>query len=166
MSVDETRTAGVSREMTAPPEVAWALVSDVTRMPQWSPEATECTWVKGATGPTVGAKFKGSNEALGHSWNTLCRVTDCRPGAVFAFESTGAGMRIARWEYLFEPTEGGCRVTENWTDQRGWLVGILSKQISGVADRRTHNTETMTETLANLADAAEAEAGSATSSGT
>ncbi len=162
MTGDETKTASVSREVAAPPEVVWGLISDVTRMPEWSPEITQCVWVKGATGPAVGAKFKGSNETPGHSWNTLCTITDCEPGAIFAFESTGAGMRVARWEYVIESTDEGCRVTENWTDQRGWLVNRLSKQMSGVADRQAHNTGTMTETLDHLATAAETEAAAST----
>ena len=37
-------TAEVSVHVAAPPEVVWATVSDVTRMGEWSPEATGATW--------------------------------------------------------------------------------------------------------------------------
>ena len=37
----------------------WSLVSDVTRMGAWSPELEAAAWLDGATGPAVGARFKG-----------------------------------------------------------------------------------------------------------
>ena len=48
----------VSLHMRAGPEDVYALVADVTRTPEFSPEILECTWLDGATGATVGARFK------------------------------------------------------------------------------------------------------------
>ena len=48
----------VSIEIAASPEAVYALVSDITRMGEWSPECRECTWANGATGPAVGARFR------------------------------------------------------------------------------------------------------------
>lgn len=56
----------------APPETVWALVADVTRMGEWSPETVRCTWVDGATGPELGAAFKGDNK------RGLARLPGCR----------------------------------------------------------------------------------------
>ena len=47
----------VSLHMAAPPEQVWALVSDVTRIGEFSPETFEAQWTHGATGPVVGARF-------------------------------------------------------------------------------------------------------------
>jgi len=47
--------------VSAPAEALWALVTDVTRTGEWSPEATGGAWIDGATGPAVGARFKGTN---------------------------------------------------------------------------------------------------------
>ena len=49
----------VSLYMEAPPEKVWALVSDVTRIGEFSPETFEARWTRGSTGPEVGASFKG-----------------------------------------------------------------------------------------------------------
>lgn len=45
------------RVMAASPSTLYALIADVTRMPEFSPEIVECRWLDGATGPTVGARF-------------------------------------------------------------------------------------------------------------
>ncbi|HAS09465.1 MAG TPA: SRPBCC family protein, partial [Acidimicrobiaceae bacterium] len=50
----------VSREIAAPPQRVWELISDITRMGEWSPETTGGKWLKGATGPAVGARFRGT----------------------------------------------------------------------------------------------------------
>ena len=42
----------------APPEKVYAMVSDVTRMGEWSPETHTCRWIDGATGPAVAATWK------------------------------------------------------------------------------------------------------------
>ena len=49
----------VTVHMVASPERVWGLVSDVTRIGRYSPETFEAQWIDGATGPAVGAKFRG-----------------------------------------------------------------------------------------------------------
>jgi uncharacterized protein YndB with AHSA1/START domain len=151
-----TRQVSVSRDISAPPDAVWAMVSDVTRMGEWSPEAETATWLRGASGPEVGARFKGENRNGKKKWSTTGIVTAADPGRSFAFETKAAGMRIAEWRYTFEPTANGCRVTETWTDQRGSIITTLGKQVSGVADRAAHNEAGMAQTLDRLKAAAEA----------
>ena len=43
----------VSAYMEAAPETVYALVADVTRMPEFSPEILRCTGLDGATGPAL-----------------------------------------------------------------------------------------------------------------
>ena len=45
--------------MDAPPAEVWDLVSDVTRIGEFSPETFEAKWTRGSTGPEVGAYFAG-----------------------------------------------------------------------------------------------------------
>ena len=47
---------GESIFIHAPAERVWAMVSDVTRMGEWSPEAVRAEWLDGANGPSVGAR--------------------------------------------------------------------------------------------------------------
>ncbi len=146
----------VERLIAASPEALWAMVSDVTRVGEWSPEAERCRWLGGAGGPSVGARFKGFNRNGSKKWSTTNTVVACEPGRRFAFETTVGPFKVSRWDYAFEADGGACRVTETWSDRRGWLVTALGGPASGVKDRGAHNRGTMEATLERLAAAAEA----------
>jgi uncharacterized protein YndB with AHSA1/START domain len=146
----------VEREVAAPAGELWAMVSDVTRMGEWSPEATGAKWSKGAAGPAVGARFTGRNAAGWRRWSTAGEVVECEPGRVFAFDVSAGPFKVATWTYRFEPTTTGTKVTEQWDDRRtGSLMAVLGKLASGVGDRAAHNRAGMETTLANLASAVE-----------
>jgi hypothetical protein len=131
------------------------MVSDLTRMGEWSPENDGATWMGGATGPMSGAKFRGVNSHGKRKWKTIGTIIDSEPARLITFRTTAAGFKVAEWRYAFEATEGGCRVTETWIDQRGRIAKALGKPVSGVADRATHNRGTMEKTLERLKEAAE-----------
>jgi hypothetical protein len=141
----------VERVIAAPADELWARVANIERMGEISPESLGGAWIKGATGPAVGAKFKGENQNGKKKWSTTGTVVECEPGRSFAFEVTSGPVKVSRWGYRFEPTDGGCKVIETWTDQRGWLPRTLGKPISGVADRASHNRASMESTLDRLA---------------
>ncbi|MDE0805452.1 MAG: SRPBCC family protein [Acidimicrobiales bacterium] len=146
-----------SRSISADADRVWSLISDVTRMGEWSPETTRGTWVKGATGPTVGARFKGENELGKKSWATTCEVVDADPGRSFCFRVLGGPFGVALWVYRIEPTDDGCVVTEHWTDNRGWLVRTAGKAMTGVAHDAEWTRKGMEQTLERLAAVAEAD---------
>jgi uncharacterized protein YndB with AHSA1/START domain len=146
----------VERNIAAAPQAVWALVSDVTRMGEFSPENVGCEWIGDRHEPVVGARFRGTNRNGKRQWKTTCTVVQCEPARIFAFEVTAAGLRVARWEYRFDSTDGGgCRVTETWIDQRGKLATWLGGSVSGVRDREGHNRTGMVKTLERVAAAAE-----------
>jgi len=145
----------VQQDVAASPETVWDLVSDLTRMGEWSDENTGGSWLGGATGPEVGAAFKGSNRNGVRRWSTKATVTEAdRPGR-FAFRVSSMGIPVSVWTYEIESTADGCRVTESWRDERpGWFRPIAGLA-TGVHDRDTHTRQSMATTLANLAAAAE-----------
>ncbi len=100
--------------MDASPERVWDLVSDVTRIGRYSPETFEAEWLDGATGPAVGARFRGHvrrNERGPVYWTT-CRVVSCEPGREFAFAVGDAALNT--WRYRLEPSGDGTDVTESF----------------------------------------------------
>ncbi len=145
----------VTREIGAPAELVWSMVSDVTRMGEWSPENEGSTWLGGATGAKPGTRFRGVNRNGTKKWKTLGTVVEAEPGRRFSFRVTAVGFKVADWSYTFEPTPAGCRVTETWVEQRGRLAKTLGKPVSGVADRAAHNRAGMEQTLERLAAVAE-----------
>lgn len=91
------------------PEVLYALVSDVTRMGEWSPVCTGGRWDDDARG--VGSWFTGHNEIPGKTWETRSQVAADEPGREFAFI---VGGDRTRWGYTFHPVAGGTEMTESW----------------------------------------------------
>ena len=150
----------VTQEIGAPAETVWAMVADITRMGEWSPENEGSTWRGGATGPQPGATFSGANRNGKKTWKTAGRIVDAEPGRLLTFRITAVGLKVAEWRYEFEPIATGCRVTETWIDQRGHVAKSLGKPVSGVTDRAAHNRATMERTLERLKAAAESTASS------
>jgi uncharacterized protein YndB with AHSA1/START domain len=145
----------VTTEIAAPSDEVWAMVSDLTRMHEWSPENDGTTWLKGATGAVPGADFKGINSAGKRKWATKGTVVEVEPGRLLSFRVTAFGMKVARWTYRIEPIAGGCAVTETWDDERGAFIAATGKAATGVGDRKAHNRAGMEATLRNLKAAAE-----------
>jgi hypothetical protein len=86
------------------------MVSDVTRMGEWSPVCRACWWDEG-DGPRAGAWFTGRNELPERTWETRSRVVAADRGREFAFAVRGSWVR---WGYTFTPVAGGTQVTESW----------------------------------------------------
>src|SRR5436190_22829910 len=90
----------VSTDIAARPDKVYELVSDITRMGEWSPECYRCSWTKGATGPEVGARFKAKNKGgRGPSWFNTPKVTAADPGREFYFNRSGPGAGSYKWRY-------------------------------------------------------------------
>src|SRR5882724_8853105 len=88
----------------------WAMVSDVTRMCEFSPENTGCEWIKGSTGPSVGARFRGTNANGKKQWKSDATVVEAEPGKSFAFVVKAGPISIARWEYRIDAIDDSqCR---------------------------------------------------------
>ncbi|MHB8330141.1 MAG: SRPBCC family protein [Acidimicrobiales bacterium] len=146
----------VTEKIVAPPERVYSLVSDLTRMGEWSPETTGCTWLGGDTEPRPGARFRGDNRNGARKWSTTCTVLVADPGRELAWEARSLGMPISRWRYQFAPDAGGgTLVTESTEDRRNALIRMLSPMVAGIKDRDARNRETMRITLERLKAAAE-----------
>jgi len=143
----------VSQVVAAAPDTLYALVADVTRMGEWSPETVEAAWLGDATGPAVGARFSGRNRIGSTAWTTKPTVTVADPGRTFAFKVPGRSG--ASWTYTFEAVPGGTRVSEQARqDRRSPLPIRLIQRRAGVTDRAEHLRAGMTVTLERLAAAA------------
>lgn len=108
----------------APPSEVWALVSDVTRIGEFSPETFEARWTRGSTGPEVGATFKGhvKRNGVGPTYWTGCTVTRCEPEQVFEFSVGTDQMTVNNWGYRLLPRDGGTDVTEYYRLEPSWLL--------------------------------------------
>ena len=153
-----SETLSVSIDVAAPPEVVYRLVSDLPRMGEWSPENVGCRWLGGATGPEVGARFKGRNRRGWRRWSTTGTVVAAVPGREIAWDVTSVfGLPVARWGYRIEPSgDAASTVTETFEDRRGGVMHVLGRLASGVGDRPSHNEAGMRATLDKVKATAEA----------
>ena len=118
-------TGEVTVWMDAPPDVVWDLVSDVTRIGEFSPETFEAKWTRGATGPAVGARFKGhvKRNGIGPTYWTGCVVTVCEPERHFEF-GVVIDKPLNYWGYRLEPHDGGTNVTEYFRFEPGAVLRV------------------------------------------
>jgi uncharacterized protein YndB with AHSA1/START domain len=107
-------TREVSLHIDAPADRVWALVSDVTRIGEFSPETFEARWTRGSRGPEVGASFKGhvKRNGVGPTYWSPCQVTACVPNEVFEFAVGTDDVTLNNWGYRLEPDGKGTKVTE------------------------------------------------------
>lgn len=157
---EKDRVSG-SLTIAAPPETIFALITDLPRMGEWSPENQGGTWQGGATEAAVGARFLGTNvnDSAGKRWDVAVVVTDLTPPTRFAFRTVYFGLTLAHWIYDLSPTGTGCTVTETWIDTRNrTMARLLGGKITGVPglDRATFTRRSIETTLANLRRTAEA----------
>jgi hypothetical protein len=122
------------------PEALYDMVSDVTRMGEWSPVCTTCWWDDG-DGPREGAWFTGRNALPERTWETRSKVVAADRGREFAFMVNGSWVR---WGYTFTPVDDGTVVTESWE--------FLPDGVAGFHDRYGADAQAQ---IANRAEAAQ-----------
>ncbi|MGY1772236.1 SRPBCC family protein [Blastococcus sp. SYSU D00813] len=112
------RTSGsVDLVVPADPLAVYAVVADVTRIGERSPECHTAVWLPGAPAGSVGAGFRGSNRAgWAARWSRRCTVLVADPGRAFAFRTLPTVLvpDSTTWRYDLEPVGGGTRVTHSY----------------------------------------------------
>ena len=151
-------TVSRSVEVAAGPGTVWSLVTDLPRMGEFSPENIGGRWVGGATGPAVGARFRGVNRNNRRRWSTRVKVIACEPERLFTFEVRSPfGPLVARWSYEITPAATGCRLTEHWYWAGSWLMRrFIGPRFTGRRDRPTFSAHSIEQTLAAVKARAEA----------
>ncbi len=140
----------------APPAEVWDLVSDVTRIGEFSPETFEARWLADASAPQAGARFRGHvrRNGRGPVYWTTCTVTASDPGREFAFAVNGPGEVVVNtWRYQLTPNGDGTDVTESF-ELPGSPLNRLYWRLAGRARMRT-NLDGMRVTLEKMKAIAE-----------
>lgn len=163
-SLDHDQT---SLHMDASPDVVYDLIADVTRMPEFSPEILSCTWLDGADGPAVGARFAARNRvASGFTWTNkpVVKVADAPRRFVIARTEPFAGT--IEWRYDIAPDGDGTLLTESYEVTKritpvGWfIIGVLGRCKNRRAELRAGMEQTL-ERMRAVAESSQAEAAQA-----
>jgi hypothetical protein len=115
-------TRAESTTVAASPEAVYALISDITRMGEWSPVVEACWWDDG-DGPREGAHFTGRNVTPERTWETRCEVVSA-DGRTFGWVVNDGWVY---WGYTVEPDDEGTRLTESWEFRPAGLAGFRER---------------------------------------
>ncbi|WP_406278018.1 SRPBCC family protein [Embleya sp. NBC_00896] len=111
--------------IAATPTEVYAVVSDLARSGEWSPECVGGTWISGEPG-TVGAVFRGENlraadvvawaPVVRGTWFTESEVVAAEPGRSFrwSMRDTAGVRQDSVWSYEIEPAPGGSVLTHRF----------------------------------------------------
>ncbi len=139
-------------EIDAPVDKVWALISDFSRMPQWSPQ---CRLMK-AFGPLrQGTRTINVNRRNFLYWPTTSTVTEVIPEKKPAFR---VNTNNTVWTYELEPTENGTRVVESRNAENGVKPAAnftVDKLFGGVPNFERELIDGMNTSLARIKAAAE-----------
>lgn len=137
-----------SIEVAAPPEAVWAVVSDLRRMGEWSPQCRRMYVLGGDV--RRGTRTFNLNRRGWLRWPTTSRVVVFEPEREVAF-------RIAQnrmiWTFALEPTATGTRVTESRTmpDGSGRASALLVQHLlGGTEEFEQELADGMASTLARI----------------
>jgi hypothetical protein len=146
--------------IAANPEAAYAAVTDLPRMGEWSPENRGGEWVGPSNEANVGATFRGLNRGPQGEWETILTVIEADAPVRFAFCVALPGEAGTTWRYDFRSERRGTNVTETfewyWTPTpdegfRGRIGRLPIDQAAAlVAERQRHLQEEIDATLASL----------------
>ena len=156
-----TTSSAAARELhaeatvAAPPEKVWALLTDFSRMPEWSPELVRMVPLKPG-GLRVGQWYLGVNRRKAIVWPTRSVLAVLEPGRTLAWDTKSSG---ARWIWEISPDPAGTRVVHRRPVPSG--VTLLSRAFAplalGGSDEHADELEAgMAQTVARLKAAAEA----------
>jgi len=139
-------------DIDAPPEKVWALVSDLSLMPRWSPQ---CRLMKTFGPLRAGAKTFNLNRRNLMFWPTTGQLTEVVPEQKLAFRVIGNNTV---WSYELEPTATGTRVVETGRADGGVAPVanfVLDKLFGGVPSFERELVEGMNTSLRRIKAAAE-----------
>jgi uncharacterized protein YndB with AHSA1/START domain len=155
MSAAASRELRAETLIDAPPERVWAALTDLSRMPEWSPELVRMLPLTPG-GLKVGQQYLGLNRRRAVLWPTRSVVSVLEPGRTLAWDTRSSG---ARWIFDLSPSGGGTTVVQRRPVPR--RLTLISKVFAplalGGSDGHADELEQgMAQTLARLKAAVEA----------
>jgi uncharacterized protein YndB with AHSA1/START domain len=126
------RSCEASILIEAPVQTVWDVVSDVTRVGEWSGECQSCTWLDGAVAPVRGARFRGRNRRGGMRWARLNEVTEVAPPHTLVWRTVPhvPYFDSTEWQLTLTEEGPGTRVAESFRILRlskpeEWVFSIV-----------------------------------------
>lgn len=139
-------------DINAPVGRVWELVSDLKRMPQWSPQ---CRMMKPLGSIRQGTRTINLNRRNRLFWPTTCTVMEVIPEKKVAFR---VDINHTIWSYELEPTDTGTRLVETRHAENGTTAFSnlsINALMGGVPSFERELVDGMNATLSRIKAAAE-----------
>jgi hypothetical protein len=145
------RHGRVEATTSATPEQVWAVISDVTRVGEWSHECKESEWLPPATGATVGARFRGRNRTGRAGWARVNEVVTADPPREFGWRTVPSQLYrdSTDWRITIEPVTEGTRIVQTYDVLR--LNPVMERVIWLFMPAHRDRTPALREDLDRLA---------------
>ena len=127
-------TTEAELRIDAPPSVVWQLVCDIQTPAEFSSEFQGGQWLDDATGPALGARFRGRNfhEARGF-WETVSTICELDSERLLGWAVGDPDVPSARWRFSLEP-DGTGTVIRQWMQMGPGESGV-SELIAQMPDK-------------------------------
>lgn len=152
-SVDP-RPLTASIHIAAPPRDVWAVVSNVRRTGEWSPE---CARVVPVGGPRRGSFLIGFNRRAKVRWATVSRIRRYEPELEIGWTVL---TNRSEWSYRLEPQSDGTQLTQTRRTPRGegrFALWFTKRLLGGQASHDDELEAGMSTGLQRIKELAEAE---------
>jgi uncharacterized protein YndB with AHSA1/START domain len=123
-----TKNLEASIDIDAAPDLVWSVVSDLKRMPEWSPQ---CRRMQRLGALREGCLTVNMNRQGRKFWPTVSKIVRLEPKHAIAFRTL---TNNSTWSFDITPTATGARLTERrLVPQNGtaWLSKTLVEHVLG-----------------------------------
>jgi uncharacterized protein YndB with AHSA1/START domain len=138
----------------ASPEAVWAVVSDPTRVGDWSHECQTGEWIDGATAARAGARFRGRNRIDRRAWTRVNEVVsiDAPRELVWRTVPTTLFPDSTLWTITVEAVDGGTRIVQHYEILK--LNPILDRLFYLTTPKHRDRTAALTDDMRALGEVA------------
>jgi len=97
-------------------EQVWDVVSDVTRVGEWSHECRGAEWLGGADRAVAGARFRGTNRQGWARWSRTSEILALDPPHEIVWRTVPMWLLpdSTEWRIKVDAAEGGARITQRF----------------------------------------------------
>jgi len=109
------REATVAIDVDADIDAIWSIVSDPTRVGEWSHECLGADWIGGHRRSVPGARFRGRNRQGGVRWGRECEIVRCETyEIVWRTVPSWLYPDSSEWSIRLNEVQGGTRIEQSY----------------------------------------------------
>lgn len=145
----------VEATSNATPEQVWAVISDVTRIGDWSHECRTAEWLGGATSAVPGARFRGGNSTGKMNWSRQNEIVVADAPHVLSWRTVPTRLYTDQTQWWITIESDGDATTIVQTFEVLKLNPVMERLFHLLIPAHRDRTEALRDDLRRLARVAE-----------